>query len=166
MRSILPTKGERILYRGDIKKLALPFMIVLLFSTVAFTSIINFGMKDSAASQEIKQGVNQVIEEDMVKTSVGHIEVMEDESLKDGSYIVTSHLKYENPNIDETKQMIEIYSDQLANELANYNVNKVTVFWEVPHIQKDDNLARFHFQRNGEKIQMKERWFALSFKDT
>ncbi|WBL16954.1 hypothetical protein [Sutcliffiella sp. NC1] len=154
------------MYSGEIKKLALPFMIVLLFLTFAFTSIINFGMNDSVAFQEIKQGAKQVIEENMDKTFIGHIEVMEDDNLIDGGYVVTSHLKYENTDINETKQIIEFYSDQLANELADYNVNKVTVFWEVPHLEKDDNLARFHFQRNGEKIQMKERWFALSFKDT
>ncbi|MCY9751336.1 hypothetical protein [Paenibacillus larvae] len=58
------------------------------------------------------------------------------------------------------KDMIDMYaSDLAANLTKSENVTEVTVFWEVPYLKKEANIAKANYKRKGDKMFLEESWY-------
>lgn len=117
--------------------------------------------QEKEAAEEIADLVKTIVKEDLEKTKVLDVQVNENLGKADGSYIVMPNLKWTRKNgADRTKEMLEMYSDNIAAKLAGQNdVSEITVFWEVPYHRKDDNVAKFMYERSGESMIKMDQWF-------
>jgi|SRR5690625_392943 len=114
----------------------------------------------TAGDDEIKQIIEGLVTNFDV-TTINEIKVNENMGLADGSCIVLPHLKWDRKNgADQTKSMLEMYSDRLARDLAEYNISDLTIFWEVPYHLEGDNIAKFNYTRIGEGLAINDIWFA------
>lgn len=110
----------------------------------------------------IESAVRTIIKDDLKNTSVRQLLVNENMAKDDGSYIVLPHLKWDVKNgAKTTREMLEMYSDHLAAKLAEQSdVSEITVFWEVPHHVKDDNIAKYMYERSGGGMAKVDKWIA------
>ncbi|SNT57726.1 hypothetical protein SAMN05444672_1632 [Bacillus sp. OK838] len=94
------------------------------------------------------------------------MEVNENLGLNDGSYIVLPYLKWDAMNnAKRTKNLIEMYSEDLAANLAKEDdISEVTIFWEVPYHLEGQNIAKFTYKRKGENMIIGESWYDLSLR--
>ncbi|MGE6379953.1 hypothetical protein [Peribacillus muralis] len=115
--------------------------------------------------EKIEKRAKKIIKKNYNKTTVNQLEVNENLGLNDGSYIVLPHLKWDVKNSKKmTKEMIEMYSDDLAANLAKESdISEITVFWEVPYHLKGSNLAKFSYEKSGDGMAIGERWYDPSF---
>ena len=69
-------------------------------------------------------------------------------------------------NAKRTKNLIEMYSEDLAANLAKEDdISEVTVFWEVPYHLEGQNIAKFTYTKSGEGMAIGERWYDPSLKE-
>lgn len=116
---------------------------------------------DLSREEEIQAAVEDVIAEDFKGTDIDKIAVNENLGLEDGSYIVQPHLTWNVKNKEKTtREMLEQYSDHLAAKLAaETDVSEITVFWEVPYHKEDNNVAKFSYTREDDKMMVEEAWY-------
>ncbi|MFP3511005.1 hypothetical protein SB775_15330 [Peribacillus sp. SIMBA_075] len=68
-------------------------------------------------------------------------------------------------NAKRTKNLIEMYSEDLAANLAKEDaISEITVFWEVPSHLEGKNIAKFTYKRKGENMIIGERWYDPSLR--
>lgn len=117
--------------------------------------------------EEIEETANKIIEQNYNQTTVNKITVNENLGLNDGSYIVLPYLKWDAMNNSKrTKRLIEMYSDDLAANLAKEgDISEITVFWEVPYHLEGKNVAKFTYTKNGDSMSIGERWYDPSLKE-
>ncbi|PJN91310.1 hypothetical protein [Bacillus sp. mrc49] len=115
---------------------------------------------------EIEETINSIIDENYSHTTVSDMEVDENLGLNDGSYIVLPYLKFDAMNNEKrTKNLIEMYSEDLAANLAKEeDISELTVFWEAPYLLEGQNIAKFTFTRKGENMIIGESWYDSSLR--
>ena len=122
--------------------------------------------EEKKAKEEEKQQINNTIEDRVAgkyeDTDIQKVEINDNLGTdEEGDYIVLVHLKWNRKNKPKTtKDMLEMYSDDLAATLAEEeNITEITVFWEVPYHLEGDNIAKMNYTRSGEKMAIGERWY-------
>ncbi|AVB10320.1 hypothetical protein C3438_12880 [Bacillus velezensis] len=100
--------------------------------------------------------IRELVNEHLHNVSVEDIEVNQDLGTeKKDQLIALVHLSFDLKNSSETtKNMIELYSEDLAARLAeeDTSVSELSVFWKAPYIDEDETLAKFSYKRSGEKM--------------
>ncbi|MGG4200756.1 hypothetical protein [Peribacillus frigoritolerans] len=116
--------------------------------------------------EKIKETAKDIIEKNYNQTTVEELEVNQNLGLNDGSYIVLPYLKWDAMNNSKrTKRLIEMYSDDLAANLAKEgDISEITVFWEVPYHLEGKNVAKFTYTKNGDSMSIGERWYDPSLR--
>lgn len=116
---------------------------------------------DLSREEEIKEVIQDILDEDLSNTEVKEIKVNENLGLEDGSYIVLPHLIWSTKNkADTTRDILKQYSDHLAAKLADESdISEITVFWEVPYHKEEDNVAKFSYTREGDNMAIGETWY-------
>ncbi|MBT2615343.1 MULTISPECIES: hypothetical protein [unclassified Bacillus (in: firmicutes)] len=114
--------------------------------------------------EEIEEKAKGIINYNFTK--VEELDVNENLGLNDGSYIVLPHLKWDaKNNAKRTKTLLEMYSDDLAANLAKEgDISELVVFWEVPYHLEGKNVAKFTYTKNGENMIIGERWYDSSLR--
>ncbi|MEC0271938.1 hypothetical protein [Peribacillus frigoritolerans] len=125
-----------------------------------------FPATESSREEEIEETVNSIIDKNYSHTTVNEMEVNENLGLNDGSYIVLPYLKWDAMNnAKRTKNLIEMYSDDLAANLAEEDdISELTIFWEVPYHLEGKNVAKFTYTKNGDSMSIGERWYDPSLR--
>ncbi|KWW15470.1 hypothetical protein AS888_08020 [Peribacillus simplex] len=78
-----------------------------------------FPESDSTREEKIEDTINSIIDKNYSHTNISDMEVNENLGLNDGSNIVLPHLKFDAMNNEKrTKNLIEMYSEDLAANLA------------------------------------------------
>lgn len=116
--------------------------------------------------EKIEKTAKGIIKKNDSFSKVKELDVNKNLGLNDGSYIVLPHLKWEAMNNPErTKRLLEMYSDDLAANLAKEgDISELVVFWEVPYHLEGKNLAKFTYTKKGDKMYIDERWYDPSFR--
>lgn len=114
--------------------------------------------------EEIEEKAKGIINYNFTK--VEELDVNENLGLNDGSYIVLPHLKWDAMNnAKRTKTLLEMYSDDLAANLAKEgDISELVVFWEVPYHLEGKNVAKFTYTKKGENMIIGERWYDPSLR--
>ena len=92
--------------------------------------------------------------------SVKDIEVYKDVRFG-GGYVVTAYSSF-NAKIraKATQNRINRYSNDLGARLMNKeDVSEFLIFWKVPYLKDEGNIAKYHMQRPKTQIQLKEAYF-------
>ena len=112
--------------------------------------------------EEIESSIKEIVKDDMMVTEINQLLINENMGKDDGSYIVLPHLIWEMQNgAKRTREMIEDYSDHLAAKLAEQSdIGEITVFWEVPYHMEDGNIAKFMYERQGDRMSKIDNWLA------
>lgn len=114
--------------------------------------------------EEIEEKAKGIINYNFTK--IEELDVNENLGLNDGSYIVLPHLKWDAMNnAKRTKTLLEMYSDDLAANLAKEgDISELVVFWEVPYHLEGENVAKFTYTKKGENMIIGERWYDPSLR--
>ena len=111
----------------------------------------------------IKNNAESIVK-DLTSVSVKKIVVNENMGTDNpDDYILLVYLSFDAKNSKSTtKEMIEMYNNEIGAKIgkSEKNVQELTIFWEVPHQQKDTNLAKASLERSGDQMQFKEKWIA------
>ncbi|PGZ55642.1 hypothetical protein COE56_03235 [Bacillus anthracis] len=116
-----------------------------------------------AAKNDIKDKAT-VIADNLFSTSIKKIEVNEHAGTDDpDDYVLLLHLSFDAKNTKKTtREVINDHNNTIGAKVQKEleNVKEVAVFWEVPYIQKGDNIVKANLERSGDKIMFKENWIA------
>ncbi|MET1176941.1 hypothetical protein ABG775_03005 [Peribacillus simplex] len=132
--------------------------------TAMDTSEVNDDNVEVTREEEIEEKAKEIINYNFTK--VEELDVNENLGLNDGSYIVLPHLKWDAMNnAKRTKTLLEMYSDDLAANLAKEgDISELVVFWEVPYHLEGKNVAKFTYTKKGENMIIGERWYDPSLR--
>ncbi|MGE6611852.1 hypothetical protein ACQKFG_15130 [Peribacillus sp. NPDC076916] len=132
--------------------------------TTVETSEVNEKNVELTREEEIEEKAKGIINYNFTK--VKELDVNENLGLNDGSYIVLPHLKWDaKNNAKRTKTLLEMYSDDLAANLAKEgDISELVVFWEVPYHLEGKNVAKFTYTKKGENMIIGERWYDPSLR--
>lgn len=109
---------------------------------------------------EIKNLIKQKVDKDYNRTVINNIRVNDHAGLGEG-FIVLVDLSFEAKNRANTaKDMIEMYSSDLAATLAGEaDIHEVVSFWQVPYLKTDTNIAKIVTERSGDSMVFIEQWY-------
>lgn len=122
---------------------------------------------DLSREDEIENLISEIVEDDFMATEIKEIAVNPDLGKEDGNFIILPKFKWEMSNkTKKTREMLEEYSDHLAAKLANESdINEITIFWEVPYHLEDENVAKYSYERAGDKMTLGEKWYAPKLRE-
>lgn len=111
--------------------------------------------------EEIELLIRDVVEEHYSRTSIKGISINENLGTDEGDFITLVYLSFDAKNRAKTaKEMIDMYSSDLGARLAGEkDITEITMFWEVPHLKEDSNIAKFNLQRVDNKMVFKDKWY-------
>ncbi|HDR4423553.1 TPA: hypothetical protein QCP59_004399 [Bacillus cereus] len=120
--------------------------------------------KEAATPQDkIKNNITSIVKE-LHGVSIKEININENLGTDNpDDYIALVHLSFDAKNSAKTsKNMIETYNNDIGAKVgkSEKNVQELTIFWEVPYHQKDNNLAKANLERVGDNMKFNSQWFA------
>ncbi|MFJ7951507.1 hypothetical protein ACIQZG_08265 [Lysinibacillus sp. NPDC096418] len=108
---------------------------------------------------EIEKTVKNIVKSDLSNTDIKSIEI-NNYQLEDNKFIVLTKLKWNQKNSkNTTKQMLEMFSDNLAAKLHDdTSIMEVVVFWEVPYHLENANIAKYTYTRATGGMAKTDNW--------
>ena len=112
--------------------------------------------------EEIELLIQDIVEEHYNRTSIKDITINENLGTdEEDDFITLVYLSFDAKNRAKTaKEMIDIYSSDLGARLADEkDITEIAIFWEVPYLKEDSNIAKFNLQRVDDKMVFKDKWY-------
>lgn len=127
--------------------------------------------KKQASSNNPKDMIKneaESIAKELMSTSINKIEVNKNVSSNNpNDYDLVLHLSFDAKNTKKTtKKMLETYNNEIGARVGKVlnKVQELTIFWEVPFIQKGTNIVKANLKRSEDNMLVKDTWVASVLK--
>lgn len=127
--------------------------------------------KKQASSNNPKDMIKneaESIAKELMSTSINKIEVNKNVSSNNpNDYDLVLHLSFDAKNTKKTtKKMLETYNNEIGARVGKVlnKVQELTIFWEVPFIQKGTNIVKANLKRSEDNMLFKDTWVASVLK--
>lgn len=138
------------------------FLVTLLFLAACSSDPAEEVNLDELSQPElIEHKVKEAVEE-FNSTSILNITVNENSGTDEADdYIVLVDLSFDAKNKAGTaKDMIEMYNNDLGAKLAEVEgANELTIFWQVPYLKENENIAKANLLKEDGNMYFEEVWF-------
>ncbi|MBE5108325.1 hypothetical protein IGI01_24655 [Bacillus thuringiensis] len=127
--------------------------------------------KKQASSNNPKDMIKneaESIAKELMSTSINKIEVNKNVSTNNpNDYDLVLHLSFDAKNTKKTtKKLLETYNNEIGARVGKVlnKVQELTIFWEVPFIQKGNNIVKANLKRSEDNMIFKDTWVASVLK--